>query len=414
MIYRQTPIWLISSVVMVLTILIGDFLLAISGPNGYHQNFSILVLFYLVPYLWIVTKENEQPPFAFVICLFLLLRLYSIVYLNASVEFNFDCKDCGGDAITYHIPRAMSLDGNYFSYLFQVGGDYNGRITHILISIYIDILSFFGVGPQYVNILNVSYIGNTLLCVGTLILYYKIVVNHSCSRLYGRRAVWYLAMNPYFFGITGLPQKEALLFFGLALFAYSLVVKEKRYIYLILSLFMIAFERIYMVPLLVFIFFCFDLKLDLFKLFLILFAVLFIEWFIGIENALNMAQQNQKSLVDLDGSALPWSGFMSNILRAYFAPYALRHYSTEYITLSFMALSHYALFIFYPYIAIKATLNPKKFGFAVFSSLMFVLFLIPYHSSFKILMIVFFGGLFLDKMFPIKNRHTQPKRLKIS
>jgi hypothetical protein len=251
---------------------------------------------------------------------------------------------------------------------------------------------------------------NTLLCVATLTLYYKVVVKHSCSSLYARRAVWFLAMNPYFFGITGLPQKEALLFFGLALFAYSLVVQKKRYIFLMLSFFVILFERIYMIPLLVLIFLFFNWKLEirsLFlkqnkKLFLLLFSALFIQWFIGFETAFEMAKQNQQNVKDLDGSALPWTGFMSNIIRAYFAPYALRHFSTEYITISLFSLSHYALFVFYPYIAIKATLSPKNFGFAIFSSYMFVLVLIPYHSSFKILMLVFFGGLFLDKAFPIK------------
>jgi hypothetical protein len=392
---------------MALIIFIGDILLAISGPDGYHQIFSILVLFYLVPYLWIATKERQQPPFAFVICFFLLLRLYSIVYLNASGALGLTD---GGDAASYHIPRAESINGDYFDYLFKIGGDYNGRFTHILLAIYIKILPFFGVDSQYESIHNCAYIANTLITIGTLNLYYKIVVRYSLSPLYARRAVWFLAMNPYFFGITGLPQKEALLFFGLALFAYSLVIKEKRYIFLMLSLLVIAFERIYMVPLLVFIFFGFDWKVTKQKLFLLLLAVLFIEWFIGFETAFDMAQNNQESLIELDGSALAGTGIISNIIRTYFGPSALRHFSTEYITSSLLSLSHYLLFIFYPYIAIKALLNNKKFGFAISSSYLFVLVLVPFHSSFKVLMVVFFGGLFLDKIFPIRNIHT----LKIS
>ena len=417
MIYRQSPIWLILAILMTLTILIGDILRVISGPDGYHQSFSILVLFYLLPYLWIVTKERQQPPFAFVICFFLLLRLYSIFYLNASGELSLTE---GGDAGSYHIPKAKALigeefsqfshNGSYFGYLFQIGGDYNGRLTHILLAIYIKILSFFGASSQYENIYNIAYLANTLICVGTLTLYYKIVVKHSASLLYGRRAVWFLAMNPYFFNYTALPQKEALLFFGLALFAYSLVVKDKRYIFLMLSIFIIAFERIYMVPLLVLIFFCFDMKIDIKNLFLLMLVPLFIEWFIGIETAFDMAQNNQASLKDLDGSALPGSGFMSNIIRVYFGPYALRYFSTEYISLGFLTLSGYAMFVFYPYIAIKATLSPKAFGFAIFISYVFCIVLIPYHGTFKLLMVIFFGGLFLEKVFPIKNRKTKSEK----
>lgn len=414
MIFRQPPIWLISAMLMISTILFGDILLAISGLDGYHQIFSILILFYLLPYLWVITKEREQPPFAFAICFFLLLRLYSIFYSNASGALSLTD---GGDAVSFHIPSAKALDGeefrpnshygNYLWYLFQLGGDYNGRLTHILLSIYMKILSYFGIGSQYENIHNIAYIPNTLMCVGTLTLYYKIVVNHSCSILYGRRAVWFLAMNPYFLNVTGIPQKEALLFFGLALFAYSLVVKDKRYIFLVLSLSIIAFERIYMVPLLVWIFFFFDRKIEIKNIFLMMLAVLFIEWFIGIEDALLMAKNNQASLIALGGSALPGTDFISNIIRVYFGPYALRYFSTEYITISFLSLSNYALFVFYPYIAIRATLSPKAFGFAIFSSYVFCILLIPYHSSFKVLMVVFFTGLFLEKVFPIKNRQTQ-------
>jgi len=225
-------------------------------------------------------------------------------------------------------------------------------------------------------------------------------------------------MNPYFFGLTGLPQKEALLFFGLVLFAYSLVVKEKRYIFLMLSFFVIAFERIYMIPLLVFIFLFFDWKLQIQRFSLIHIPILallplialFIHWFIGFGTALEMARQNQESLMSLDGSSLPWTGFMSNIIRVYFGPDGLKHFWPEYINVGVFSLANYALFPFYAYIAIKATLSPKEFGFAIFSSYMFVLVLIPYHSTFKLLMLVFFGGLFLAKSFPIKNTHTHSKR----
>jgi len=403
---------------MIFAVVFTDLLLVISTPDGYHQTFSLLVLFYLVPYLWIVTKERQQPPIAFVICVFLFLRLYSVVYLNASTDINL--VGFGSDAGSYHIPRAKLLDGNYWSYIFKIGGDdYNGRLTHVLIANYIDILALFGLNAQYGNIHNIAFIANTLLCIGTLILYYKIVVEYSRSQLYGQRAVWFLALNPYFIGITSMPQKEALMFFGMALFAYSLVVKEKRYIFLMLSLFIISFERIYMTPLLVSIFVCLIWKFEIRKIFLLpklkhvlsLFALLaavsFIEWFIGIRTALNMAQTNQQNLVDLGGSSLPGSGFIINIIRVYFGPNGLRHFLPEYINIGVLALAHYALFPCYAYIGIKATLSPKAFGFALFATYVFCIILIPFHSSFKVFMVVFFGGLFLDKMFPIKNVHTQ-------
>ena len=157
MIYRQPPIWLISAMLMTSTILIGDILIAINFPFGYHQSLSILILFYVLPYLWVITKERQQPSFAFIICFFLFLRIYSILYLNTSGAFSLTD---GGDAASYHIPSAKKFDGeefypnshqgSYFLYLFQIGGDYNGRLTHVLLSIYS--LSFFGVSSQYENI----------------------------------------------------------------------------------------------------------------------------------------------------------------------------------------------------------------------------------------------------------------------
>ncbi len=136
---------------------------------------------------------------------------------------------------------------------------------------------------------------------------------------------------------------------------------------------------------------------------LIVSAVVF-ELFIGVGNALFMLESHSESLVQTGKSYLADFGFLNNLVRAYFGPFAFRNFLVEQSTLSMLASAHYFLFLFYPYIAIRASLKPVNFGIAIVLTLIFVAVLIPYHSSFKILMIVFFGGLFIA---PLTNQVTK-------
>ncbi len=387
---------IISILAMFLAIIAGDVLLFFSNNGGYPQPFSLIGLFYNLAYLWVLFKVRTLPRSSFLIASFLFIKLYSILFLN--IFFQPDSFGVGGDAADYHIPKALNLDldyNGYLDYLFGIGGDYNGRLTHVLLSIYIKILTLFGIDLSYMAIHNVAFIFNAVLCVITLIVYRLIIIAQGLTEENARRALWFLAFNPYFITITGLLQKEALLFFGLAVFTLSLVSQKGKFTLLFFSMFIISMERIYMIPLLLLIIYFFQGRISLVSVLLLVVGVGLIELFIGVETAMYMHDVHSESLMETGNSYLGGFGFLNNLFRAYFAPFAFRNFLDENSNFSVLQNAHYFLFLFYPYIAIRASLLRQEFGMVIFIVLLFVALLIPYHSSFKIFMIVFFGGLFI-------------------
>ena len=301
----------------------------------------------------------------------------------------------GGDAESYHIPQAMMIEGRIFNHLITGGGNFNGRLTQVLLYIYSEIILLFNLDLKYGNIHNVAYIFNTLFCCIALILSKNIILIATNDKVLSRCALWFLALNPYFIIITGIPQKEALLFLGLSIFAFSLVEKKRSFKYILLSFFIIAMERIYMIPLLALIrYFYLSEKISIKIILFFILNLIFIEYFIGIEAARFMLENNSESMKD-GYSYLGEFNFFNDLIRAYFGPFALRNFMDGNINFSILECSNYILFFFYPFIAVKATFNLEKFGWAIFLTIIFVATLIPYHSSFKIMMITFFGGLFL-------------------
>lgn len=408
--------WPTAIVLMTITVVLGDFLLLMSPNREYYVLFTVISLLYVLPYLSVTITAKHHPPLSFCILFFVLLKVYYIIVQNSSGAL---ALSDGGDAASLHIPQAqnlISLD-NYIDHLFSIGGVYNGRLTHVLLALYLDVLEYFNFSTlDYVNLHNLAYLFNALICTVTIYIYYKAALNFSSSVDFSRRAVWFLAFNPYFFAITSLPQKESLLFFALSLFVLFLSRPLKNLSTLIAALFIISMERIYMVPLLVTILLLFDSKGvasnlfsrkgGLLKLALLSGSLILIEWFIGIETALSMHEAHVESLTDIDGSFVEGHGLLSNLTRTFFGPAFFRPFLSEYVSYDMFYLSHNLMFIFYSYVAVKAALSPKGIGLAILLSYMFVLIFIPFHGSFKIMLVVFFGGLFLDKIAMIPGTRT--------
>lgn len=381
---------------MFLAIIAGDVLLFFSDNGGYPQPFSVIGLLYNFAYLWGLFKVRTLPRSSLLMASFLFIKLYSILFLN--IFFQSGSLGVGGDAVDYHIPKALAIDldyAGYLDYLLTIGGGYNGRLTHVLLSIYIKILSLLDFNLSYMAIHNIAFIFNAGLCIITLKFYRWIIIAQGLTEENARRALWFLAFNPYFITITGLPQKEALLFFGLAVFAFSLVSEKSKFALLLFSMFVISMERIYMVPLLLLIILFFHGRISLVSLLLLVLGAVFVELFVGVETAIYMHDIHSESLMETGDSYLGGFGFLNNLFRAYFAPFAFRNFLDENSDFSVLQNAHYFLFLFYPYIAIRASFVRLKFGVVIFITLIFVALLIPYHSSFKIFMIVFFGGLFI-------------------
>lgn len=387
---------------MMLTVMVGDLLLM--SNREYHVFFSVVTLLYLFPYLYVILGSRHQLPFSWSIVFFIVLKVYFIIMGN--VDGSILLSD-GGDAAAFHIPQAQNLTSfdDYIEHLFSLDSVYNGRLTHVLIALYSSVLAYFNFDQfAYINIYNITYIFNSLICVGTLFVYYRAALIYSSSVGFSRRAVWFIAFNPFFLLATSMPQKESLLFFALALFLLFLVQAKKNFFILFTSLLIILLERVYMIPLLVIIVMFFDTKkiITPTNIFLSLAGLALVKWFIGFDAAFSMHESHIESLTAIEGSFVEGHGFVSNIIRTFFGPAFFRPFLSEYVSDNILYFSHSLLFIFYSYIALKAVANPKGIGFVILMSYLYVLLFVPFHGTFKTLLVVSFSGLFLDKISFVK------------
>lgn len=386
---------------MMLSVMAGDLLL-LNNNREYHVFFSLVSLLYILPYLYVILVSRFQPPFACSIVFFIILKVYLLVVGN--MDGSIALSD-GGDAASFHIPQALNLTSfdDYIEHLFFFGGVYNGRLTHVLIALYSSVLEYFDFDKtSYINIYNIAYIFNSIICIGAIYIQYRAALMYSSSIGFSRRAVWFFALNPFFILITSLPQKEPILFLALSVFLFFLVQPKKNYVILLAALLVIMFERVYMVPLLVCIVMVYGKKNTPMNIFLGLAGLFLIESFIGFETALSMHKDHVESLTDIDGSFVGGHSFISNIIRTFFGPAFFRPFLSEYLSYTIIYLSHCLMFIVYSYIAIKSMTRLKNVGLVIFLSYLFVLVFIPFHGTFKVLLVVSFSGLFLDEISFVK------------
>lgn len=382
----------IFGIVLITSVVVWDLSIYAFGILSYDPIFSIFCLLYLFFYLWPFFNSKYFPSLGMSLMFFFILKLFIIFKLN----YLSDVQEAGsgGDGETFHIPRALEVGDNFFQFLFTLGGHYNGRFTQVLLAIDIEILKLLNINVTNGSIFNVAFCSNLMLCLLTIFVCWKSAYKISFSKLSANRAVWFLVFNPYFINITSLPQKEALLFLSISLFGYSLVVKKNSICYLLGSFVLLAFERVYMIPLFVVVKLLVDKKMNFKALLLIVCGYIFIESYVGIDVALFMLESNAESMMEGD-SYLGEFNLLNNFIRIYFGPFALRNYLEGYVSFDLISNSHYYLLFFYPFLAFYSTIYRRGFGIVVFISLIFIAVLIPYHSSLKILLLVYFGGMHL-------------------
>ena len=157
------------------------------------------------------------------------------------------------------------------------------------------------------------------------------------------------------------------------------------------------FERVYLLPLLlIMVMFAGQSKSHIFSYFVFIISLILIEYFIGFERALSMHATHIESLMSLKGSYLPGHGFISNIIRGGFGPFFLRPFMGEFTSYTAIGVAKYILYLFFSYFFIKSffcTKGPLKTMLFIY---LFIIVLLPFHGTLKILLLTSFGGIFLD------------------
>jgi hypothetical protein len=398
-----------SCCLMVLSIVIIDCFLLRYNFN-YPIHFSLFSLLYLIGYLYPVILGRTQLSLRNIIFLFVLIKVYALFFLISSGHI-YDFNPSGrSDWESFHLPYALKID-SVLEHLFSTKTTYNGRLTHTVLYFLINLLSILGVDSQsYSNIFIVSYIFNIVLSLITFLIVYRLAIRYSSNINFSRRATWFLAFNPFFLLYTGLPLKEPILFFALSLFLLFLVSHRKSYTVLLISLLIISFERVYIIPLLILILFVME-KNKLLKILAAIIGVLIVESFIGIDRALSMHSTHVKSLTSIDGSFLPNHGFFWNIIRTMFGPAFFRPFLGDDSGGGAILLSKYLMYIFYAFMSIKSLICTKGVEKIILLTYIFVLILLPFHGTFKMLMLTSFGVIFLDNMSRVKYINKEALRI---
>ncbi len=390
--------------IMILSVVIVDFFLLRYDFN-YPIHLSLFSLLYFIGYLYPVLFGRTQLSLRIIIFLFILLKIYALFFVISSGHINDFSPSGRSDWESFHLPYALKLD-SVLEHLFSPQGTYNGRLTHVVIYFLINLLSIMGVDSHsYSNIFIITYIFNIFVTVLTLLVVYRLAIRYSCNTSFSRRSTWFLAFNPFFLLYTGQPLKEPILFFALSLFLLFLVSHRKSYTVLFISLLLIAFERVYMIPLLLLILLVME-KNKLLKISIAVIGVIIVETFIGIDRALSMHSTHVSSLTSIDGSFLPEHGMFSNIIRTMFGPAFFRPFLGDYIGGGVILVSKYLMYIFYAYMSLKSLFCTKGVEKIILLSHIFVLIFLPFHGTFKMLILTLFGVIFLDKMSRVKYINT--------
>ena len=112
------------------------------------------------------------------------------------------------------------------------------------------------------------------------------------------------------------------------------------------------------------------------------------------------------SLTSIDGSFLPGHGMFMNIIRTMFGPAFFRPFLGDFSGGGAILLSKYLMYIFYAYMACKSLFCTKDVEKIILLSYIFVLIFLPFHGTFKMLILTSFGVIFLDKMSRVKYINT--------
>ena len=206
--------------------------------------------------------------------------------------------------------------------------------------------------------------------------------------------------------MAGAAKKEPILFFAISLFILFIVKGGWKNAYLLVfSSFIIILDRMYTLPVLIMTY-IFYRKISIKKIFLIIVTVLFlIEIAIGFDRLIYKYNDHVSGMISLKGSLLPGHNLFYDLIRVVFGPSFTRGFSQDVVGLS---LGGSLLTItLYPMMYYKAFFFQKGLSKSILFLFLFVLFLIPFQSAFKILMITILGAFFLEHISFVKYNYNE-------
>jgi hypothetical protein len=369
--------------------------------EGHHYSIiSIVALLYVLAYIYMIVFSVKQFSLKEIILILISIKLIMFASILVSGSLSPVILGTGNDWADFHIPKSLILleEGMLIESLYSVEGIFNGRLTHVVIGLFSLFLDFVGInGKNIGNIAIMSNMMSFLLLPVIVSMYYYATLSFSNSIKFARRSAFFIALNPFFILSTSFPAKEILLFLAAGFFLLWLLKKQGSITMLVISLVIIAFERVYLIPLLV-LFIMFIRGGPFVVVFSALAGVLFVELFIGIEVAYVMYSAHVISLVEVNGSYLPGHGVLSNFIRGGFGPFFLRPFMEEFTTYGALGVSRYLLYLFFGLFFIKSffyTDGPLKVVLLIY---LFIIFLLPFHGTLKLFLLVAFGGIFLDRV----------------
>ena len=355
--------------------------------NSYPISFAWISLLYVFGYIYVLIYKVDQYSLKEIILTVILIKLYILLINLVGGTFQ-EASHGTSDWARFHVPKSLEFLNEGWLRIYESmtleSETYNGRLTHlitILISLFISFLGMDGLNIE--NIAIASYVFSLLMLVVIIRLFYKSAYLYSKSINFARRAAFFTALSPFFLASTSNPQKEILLFFSIALFLVYLVSKTNNLRYLIFSL-------------LIMVMFAGQSKSHIFSYFIFIISLILIEYFIGFERALSMHATHVQSSISLKGSYLPDHGLISNIIRGGFGPFFLRPFMGEFTSYTAIGVAKYILYLFFSYFFIKSffcTKGPLKTMLFIY---LFIIVLLPFHGTLKILLLTSFGGIFLD------------------
>ena len=396
---------------MIISIPLIDYIRVIYD-DSYPILFAWLSLSYVFGYLYVLIFKVNQYSLRNIIFVMLSIKLYFFVtYLIGGYFQEVSLGD--SDWARFHVPRSLGFlnEGwlRIFESMVSESETYNGRLTHLIIILISLFISFFGIdGLSIENIAIAAYAFSLLMLPIIIILFYRAAYLYSKSINFARRAAFFTELSPFFLMSTSNPQKEILLYLSIGLFLIYLVSQEKSIKYLFFSLLIMFFERVYLLPLfLVMTMFAREFKVNPFSYFMIVIGIALIEVFIGFERALIIHATHVESLISVGGSYLDGHDFFSNAIRGGFGPFFLRPFMNEVTSYTSIGISRYLLYLFFSYFFIRSFFCTDGALKTMLFIYIFIVILLPFHSTLKILLLTSFGGIFLDCISQVKyyNKH---------
>lgn len=393
-----------------ITILLSDLLYYSFNLDSLFLNFNFFM--YLLSYFYLLLFSKKQLSLKYIISVFIIIKLYMFIFSFSETNYaiNMFLLHETGDSVRYHIPLVtdnMHSIQDVVFYMFFAFDDFSGRLLRTIIYFEIEFLKILGF--QDITVLDIgriSFLVNTLVSIITLQIVYKASYVYSYSQLFARRSTFFVALNPFFLNYTSAPLKETFIFLALALFLKFIIelnIKGKaNYFILFLSFFILFFERLFMLPLLlgILVFLGNSKKLALIILVL---SVIVIEMFLGLDKGLSIYFNFRENITSIGESYLRDNhGVISNFFRTIFGPAFIRPLLNENFNGNIFYILQYISYLLLYYISIKSLFYRKGLEGIVFLTLVYIFLFWPFHSTMKVTILIIFATLFMNRISFIK------------